>query len=160
MSLPLAAPAVEDAAPEAEAPDPEQVAPRRPGRPRGPRTSGRTLRRIAALVIVASLAAAGVSISLGWRTPLTEAWTSIRSHSFAGTWTAIRKRSFSETWAGIRRHASQAFIAIRRHTPLDEADSEAKASIASTPGSLREGTAIARGTHRRTKTHAAKRRGD
>lgn len=156
LPLPAAKPAEPASGPETWEPD---EAPQRPARSVAPRRSRRALRRIAAAVVVALLVAAGASISLGWRTPA-EAWTGIRSHSFSGTWTAIRAHSFSDIWAGIRRHASAAWVAVRRHTSFDEPDAEARASLAPSPGGVREATAIARGTHRRTKTHSSKRRGD
>jgi hypothetical protein len=161
MSLPLPPPARAESPLDPAAWEPEeQVAPRRPGRPAAPRPSRRGLRRIATAVALALLVAGvGASITLGWRTPV-EAWTGIRQKPLAETWAALRSHSFSQTWSAVRRHASSAWIAVRRHTPFDEPDAEASASVAPSPAGIREASAIARGTHRRTKAHPAKRRGD
>jgi hypothetical protein len=92
------------------------------------------LRRIAFGAACAFLVA-GLAAAIGRRT-LTDTWTAIQRHTPAQAWTAIQ------------RQASEAWIAVRRLTPFDEA--EAKRGASATPPSR---TAVrdagtAHGTHR------------
>ena len=158
MSLPLPptrAPAPEEFAPEPEVAEPETTARTRTARSGVPRASRRGLRGLATGAVIALLVGGLVgSTALGWRAPA-EAWNGIRRQT-SGAWASVRGHSFTDAWVSLRRHAWDAWLAIRRHTPLDQPDAEASVA-AKTAG---EGTTIARGTHRRTKGHSGKRRGD
>jgi hypothetical protein len=158
MSLPLPpprAPAAEEFAPEPEVADREPMAPRRTAPSGTPRAGRRGLRGLATAAIIALLVGGfGGAAALGWRAPA-DAWNGIRRQS-SGAWAGLRGHSFTAVWVSVRRHAWDAWLAIRRHTPFD-APEAAKASVAP---SSKEIATSERGTHRRTKAHAARHRGD
>jgi len=64
----------------------------------------------------------------------------IGRHTFSDAWTSLQRQTPAQAWTAVQRQASEAWIAIRRHTPFDEPAPPSRAAV-------RDGTA-ARGTHR------------
>lgn len=98
------------------------------------------MRRIATVAVVALLVAGGgAAIVMRGGPALSDAWAKARRHSLA-------------TWAAVERQASEAWVAIRSHLPIDSPP----ASPQRPP--VRDATA-SRGTHRHAQPPAAPGRG-
>jgi hypothetical protein len=87
------------------------------------------------------LAAVGASLAFGaaaWVMPQrsrTEAWSALQRGSFSEAWSSIRRRGLPGAWARMEHHASEAWAALRSHTPFDAPP--AKAAPPVTPAAHR-----------------------
>jgi hypothetical protein len=93
----------------------------------------RIVGRIVLATVVAALLVAGLYASL-----------SSRPRTLSDAWTALRRQTPAGAWASIERHASEAWIELRRHLPFDP-------PVPPPPrGAIRDATPAHAATHRRT----------